>query len=93
MVREPVCGGYRGYRVCGMPPPSSGGIAVLQMLAMLEPYDVAAMGPASLWSVHFFSEAGRLAFADRDRYVADPDFVAPPARAARPRLPRAARAR
>jgi gamma-glutamyltranspeptidase/glutathione hydrolase len=79
MLREPVCGPYRSYRVCGMPPPSSGGIAVVQMLGMLEPYDMAAMGPDTFWSVHFMSEAGRLAYADRDRYVADPDFVDVPA--------------
>ena len=78
VVREPVCGPYRGYRVCGMPPPSSGGITLLQMLAMLEPFDVAAMGPASFWSVHFMSEAGRLAYADRGAYIADPAFVAVP---------------
>jgi gamma-glutamyltranspeptidase/glutathione hydrolase len=77
-VRAPVCGPYRVYWVCGMPPPSSGGIAVLQMLGILEPYDVAAMRPATFWSVHFMSEAGRLAFADRGAYVADPDFVAVP---------------
>jgi gamma-glutamyltranspeptidase/glutathione hydrolase len=78
-VREPVCGPYRGYRVCGMPLPSSGGPTMLQMLAMLEPYDLAAMGPASFWSTHFIAEAGRLAYADRGAYMADPDFVAPPA--------------
>src|SRR5262249_21943066 len=78
-VRTPVCAVYRVYKVCGMPPPSSGGIAVLQMLGILEPYDIAAMGPATFWSVHFMSEAGRLAFADRAAFVADPDFVAVPA--------------
>jgi gamma-glutamyltranspeptidase/glutathione hydrolase len=78
-VREPVCGDYRAYRVCGMPLPSSGGLTVLQMLGMLEPYDLAAMGPATLWSVHFISEAGRLAYADRAVYMADPDFYVPPA--------------
>jgi gamma-glutamyltranspeptidase/glutathione hydrolase len=77
-VREPVCGTYRTYRVCGMPLPSSGGLTVLQMLGILEPYDVKAMGPATLWSVHFISEAGRLAYADRGVYMADPDFYAPP---------------
>ena len=77
-VREPQCGRYRGYKVCGMPLPSSGGIAVLQMLGVLEPFDVKAMGAESLISVHLFSEAGRLAYADRDQYLADPDFVAPP---------------
>ncbi len=78
-VREPVCAKYRAYRVCGMPLPSSGGPTVLQMLGILEPFDLKAMGPLSLWSVHFISEAGRLAYADRDAYMADPDFYAPPA--------------
>ncbi len=78
-VRKPVCGAYRLYKVCGMPPPSSGGITSLQILALLERYDVASMGPASLFAVHLMSEAGRLAYADRDLYLADPDFVAPPA--------------
>jgi len=78
-VREAVCGAYRSYRVCGMPLPSSGGLTVLQMLKMLEPFDLKAMGPASFWSVHYFSEAGRLAFADRDVFMADPAFFTPPA--------------
>jgi gamma-glutamyltranspeptidase / glutathione hydrolase len=78
-VRAPVCDRYRGYRVCGMPLPSSGGLTVLQVLKMLEPYDVASMGPASFWSVHFASEAERLAYADRSVYMADPDFFHPPA--------------
>ncbi len=73
--RRPLCGGYRGYRVCGMPPPSSGGITLLQVLAMLEPYDLRAMRAQSMWSVHFIGEAERLAYADRDVYIADPDFV------------------
>ncbi len=77
-VREAVCDTYRSYRVCGMPLPSSGGLTVLQMLKILEPFDVKAMGPASFWSVHYFSEAGRLAFADRDVYMADPAFFTPP---------------
>ncbi|MCC7067343.1 MAG: gamma-glutamyltransferase [Burkholderiales bacterium] len=76
--RTPVCTRYRGLRVCGMPPPSSGGIAVAQMLAYIERFPMAAWGPGSLDAVHVFAEAGRLAFADRNRYVADPDFVAIP---------------
>jgi gamma-glutamyltranspeptidase/glutathione hydrolase len=79
IVREPVCGAYRAYQVCGMPLPSSGGPTVLQMLGMLEPYDLTAMGAASLWSVHFISEAGRLAYADRDMWMADPGYYAAPA--------------
>jgi len=76
--REPVCGPYRQLKVCGMPPPSSGGVAIAQMLAILERYPLAQWGPNSADSVHVFAEAGRLAFADRGRYLADPDFVAQP---------------
>ena len=78
VVREPVCGSYRGHRVCGMPLPSSGGPTVLQILAFVTPYNLAAMGPGSFWSTHFIAEAGRLAYADRGAYMADPAFVAPP---------------
>ncbi|HSQ81469.1 MAG TPA: gamma-glutamyltransferase [Casimicrobiaceae bacterium] len=78
VARKPVCGGYRSYRVCGMPAPSSGGIAVLQILGMLEPYDVRSMGVESFWSVHFITEAERLAFADRDAWIADPAYVPTP---------------
>jgi gamma-glutamyltranspeptidase/glutathione hydrolase len=77
-VREPVCGRYRVYKVCGMPLPSSGGITVLQILGILERFDMKALGASSLISVHLFSEAGRLAYADRNEYLADPDFVKPP---------------
>jgi gamma-glutamyltranspeptidase/glutathione hydrolase len=58
-----------------MPPPSSGGIAVLQILALTERFDIGAMPPLSVSAVHLFSEAGRLAYADRGAYLADPDFV------------------
>ncbi len=77
--RDPVCGNYRGLRVCGMGPPSSGGIAVAQILAAVERFPLATWGPNSPDSVHVMAEAGRLAFADRNRYLADPEFVAPPA--------------
>ena len=77
-VREPVCGTYRVYKVCGMPPPSSGGITVLQILGILEPFDMKALGAGSLFSVHLITEAGRLAYADRNQYLADPDFVKAP---------------
>ncbi|KAB2844585.1 MAG: gamma-glutamyltransferase [Burkholderiales bacterium] len=76
--RRPVCGNYRGYRVCGMPPPSSGGIAVVQMLGVLERFELAQLAPGSLFAAHLLAEAGRLAYADRNRYLADPDFVPPP---------------
>jgi len=77
--REPICGRYRAYRVCGMPPPSSGGIAVLAILGLLERFPMAGMRPGSSGAVHLFAEAGRLAYADRDHYVGDPDFVQVPA--------------
>ncbi len=73
--RVPVCGSYRADRVCGMGPPSSGAITVLQMLGHLEQHQMAAMLPMSRETVHYFAEAGRLAYADRERYVADPAFV------------------
>ncbi len=75
---EPVCGPYRSYRICSMPPPSSGGIAILQMMQMLERFDMASIRPDSSAAVHLFSEAGRLAYADRERYVADDKFVSVP---------------
>lgn len=77
--REPVCADYRGRAVCGMGPPSSGGLAVGQMLGLLARSDLGT-DPLGVEAVHRFTQAGRLAFADRDRYVADPGFVAVPAR-------------
>ncbi len=85
--RTPVCGTYRSTWVCGMGPPSSGGIAVAQALGILENFDLAANGPTlvnaeggkpSIMGVHLVSEAERLAYADRNKYVADTDFVALP---------------
>ena len=77
--REPLCSTYRIWRICGMPPPSSGGLAVAQMLGILENTDIAVRPPGrdglDPQAVHLFAEAGRLAYADRNRYVADPDFV------------------
>lgn len=73
--RDPVCGNYRRWRICGAPPPSSGGIAVLQVLGMLEPFDLAGLGAGSARAVHLIAEASRLAFADRQQYIGDPDFV------------------
>ncbi|WP_335094594.1 gamma-glutamyltransferase [Nostoc sp.] len=77
-LREPVCGTYRIYKVCGMGPPSSGGLTVLQILGILQQFNLAALKPASLEAVHLFSEAGRLAYADRNLYIADTDFVPVP---------------
>jgi gamma-glutamyltranspeptidase / glutathione hydrolase len=77
-IRQPLCGDYRGYRLCGMPPPNSGAIAVLQILGILEQFDVGALSPNSADAVHLISEAYRLAFADRALYVGDSDFVQVP---------------
>ncbi|MEK9754639.1 MAG: gamma-glutamyltransferase, partial [Rhodospirillaceae bacterium] len=76
--RAPVCRPYRKWKVCGMGPPSSGGLAVAQTLAMLERFDLAALKPISPEAVHLIAEAEALAFADRDAYVADADFVPVP---------------
>jgi gamma-glutamyltranspeptidase/glutathione hydrolase len=78
-IREPVCADYKRWRICGMPPPSSGGIALAQMLGILEEKNIEAYLPVGdqphPTAMHLISEAGRLAYADRDKYVADPDFV------------------
>lgn len=79
--RAPLCAPYRQRRVCGMPPPSSGGIALLQMLGLLEHFDLGTVGARSVEMAHLLAESGRLAFADRNRYVADPDMVAVPTKA------------
>jgi gamma-glutamyltranspeptidase/glutathione hydrolase len=77
--RDALCTAYRAWRICGMPPPSSGGLAVAQMLGILENTNIAALPPdrdgPDPEAVHLFVEAGKLAYADRSRYVADPDFV------------------
>ena len=82
--RTPVCGNYRNTVVCGMGPPSSGGIAVAQTLGMLDNFALAPLAPTAInenggkptvQAVHLVSEAQRLAYADRNKYVADTDFV------------------
>ncbi|WP_414472141.1 gamma-glutamyltransferase [Microvirga sp. M2] len=77
--RAPVCGPYRTYRICGMGPPSSGAVAVQQIMSVLETQDMAAMKPGPD-AVHWLAEAGRLAFADRALYLGDPAFVSVPVR-------------
>lgn len=77
--RDPLCAPHRAVLVCGFPPPSSGGVAVLQILGLLQHQDLAALDPRGLDHAHLLAEAGRLAFADRNRYLADPGFVRVPA--------------
>ena len=98
VVREPICTDWRAYRVCGFPPPSSGHLAVMQILGMLDALgpDAPGVGAGASWGaaraggagapdgpssapfLHRYTEAARLAFADRAQYVADPDFVPAP---------------
>ena len=75
--RPPVCIDYRGHAVCGMGPPSSGGLTVGQILGLLEGFDLPGMGPGPE-AVHLILEAGRRAFADRNHFMADADFTAMP---------------
>jgi gamma-glutamyltranspeptidase/glutathione hydrolase len=75
--RPPVCVVYRAEKICGAGPPSSGGVTVAQVMALLAPYDLGP-APLSVRAAHAIIEAERLAFADRNRYLADPDFVAMP---------------
>ncbi len=77
--RKPIHGTYRGFDVYGAPPPSSGGIAVVEALNILELSDLKSLGAGSVQARHLLAEASRRAFADRARYVGDPDFVKVPA--------------
>ncbi len=73
--RAPICMTYRDRNVCGMGPPTSGGIGVMQTLGLLERFDLAALGQKSVQAQHLIIDAGRLVFADRAVYIADPDFL------------------
>ncbi len=73
--REPVCGAYRGYKVCGMGPPSSGGVTTLQILGMLDSFDLTTEDSPDAKSVHLVAEASRRAYADRALYLGDPAQV------------------
>lgn len=76
--RKPVCMDYHGHKVCGMGPPSSGGLAVGQMLGILSNFDLGKYTVRDPEMVHLFAQAGRLAFADRNKYVGDSDYIAIP---------------
>jgi gamma-glutamyltranspeptidase/glutathione hydrolase len=86
-LRDPICTTYRSYWICGMPPPSSGGIAVASALGILENFNLQQQKPTAIdleggkptvQGVHLITEAERMAYADRDKYVADTDFISPP---------------
>ena len=76
--RKPVCSFYRKWFVCGMPPPTSGGITTLQILGILQGTRLSELAPRSSNAIHLITEASRLAFADREKYLADEDFVEVP---------------
>ncbi|MEO1763951.1 MAG: gamma-glutamyltransferase, partial [Cyanobacteria bacterium J06629_18] len=76
--REPVCGNFRKARVCSMPPPSSGGIHLLQMLNIIGDTDLKSLGWQHPDAIHLLAEAMRIAYADRSEYLGDPDFVKVP---------------
>ncbi len=77
-LREPICTPYRQFKICSMAPPSSGGLAVLQIMGMLAHQPMAKIRPNSVEAIHFISQASKLAFADRERFAADPDFAKVP---------------
>ncbi|HSB09949.1 MAG TPA: gamma-glutamyltransferase [Blastocatellia bacterium] len=77
-IRKPLTGTYRGYEIVTMPPPSSGGTALLEMLNILEYYNLAYSGPASSDTIHLLVESQRRAFADRAEFLGDADFVKVP---------------
>ena len=77
-ILKPVTGTYRGYKIQSMPPPSSGGIHIVEILNILEGYDLEKMGHNTTESVHIITEAMRRAFADRAKYLGDPEFVKVP---------------
>lgn len=80
VIRKPVSGSYRGFDVYSMPPPSSGGIHVVQLLNMLEGYPIAKLGHNSAKTIHLMAEAMKRAYADRSKYLGDEDFVEVPQR-------------
>lgn len=80
IMREPIEGMYRGYKVASVPPPSSGGLTIIEILNMLENYDLKKMGYGSAQAIHTMIEAQKLAYADRKEYIGDPAFVDVPVR-------------
>ena len=78
---EPVSGTYRGFTIWSMPPPSSGGVALLQLLTSVEPYDIGLMGHQTPETIHLLTEAERRVYADRATYMGDPDFYPVPVKA------------
>ncbi len=78
VIRKPIQGNYRGYDIYSMPPPSSGGVHLIQMLNILAPFDLQAFGHNTAKTIHLLTETMKLAYADRSKYLGDPDFVTVP---------------
>lgn len=78
IIREPVKGNYKGYDIYSMPPPSSGGVHLIEMLNILEPFPLAEWGNNTAKTIHVMAETMKLAYADRAQYLGDPDFVSVP---------------
>ena len=78
VIRQPICGSYRGYEIYSMPPPSSGGIHLVQILNLLEAFPLRALGHNTAQTLHLMTESMKLAYADRSRFLGDPDFVTIP---------------
>jgi gamma-glutamyltranspeptidase/glutathione hydrolase len=78
-IRKTVTGTYRDFEICGMPPPSSGGLAIVEILNIIEGFDLSSMGHGNSQAIDLIAKAMRLAFKDRADYIADPDFVDVPA--------------
>jgi len=79
--RTAICRPYRDYKVCTMPPPTSGGLTTLQILGILDNFDMGQIEPMSVPAIHFIAEAEKLAYADRGKFIGDPDFVKVPVNA------------
>ncbi len=75
VVREAICRDYRNWTICGIPAPSSGGVTLLQILGILEHFDLSGFAPGDLQAIHLVAEASRLAFADRSAWIGDPEFT------------------
>jgi len=78
VVREPIQGTYRGYEIYSMPPPSSGGIHLVQILNILEAFPLGELGHNTAQTIHLMAESMKLAYADRSKFLGDPDFVSVP---------------
>ena len=78
VIRQPVQGEYRGYQIASMPPPSSGGIHIIEILNIMEGYPVKGLGHNTAETIHLMAEAMKRAYADRSKYLGDPDFITVP---------------